>query len=217
MAQKLRPKVWEEDGGAGESTIILISLRLAGLYTPLMMDKILHSLAARNTKRPLANEGTIDGQTTYLQVRVLLHERSEQDPHTLHTSRGKIQTSLAQCNKSGLFCRVILSGPGAGGKVPDGWLMGLHQGFIPGPGRFNSSIYVPRQPLSPSIYLLPYIPDKAPQRPETDLCNKRFIVNLVLFVIGLHQLACLQKADISLGWQYNWHKIGCLCFAPRHF
>ena len=38
-----------------------------------------------------------------------------------------------------------------------------------------------------SIYL-PYIPDKAPQ----DLCNKRFIVNLVAFV-GLHR----QKADIS--------------------
>ena len=52
---------WEEDGGAGESTIILISPRLAGLYTPLMMDKILHSLGARNTQR-LANEATIDGE-----------------------------------------------------------------------------------------------------------------------------------------------------------
>ena len=50
-----------------------------------------------------------------------------------------------------------------------------------------------------SIYL-PYIPDKAPQGPEIDLCNKRFIVNLVLFV-GVHQLLLtgLQKADISLG------------------
>ena len=58
----MRPKLWEEDGGAGESTIILISPRLAGLYTPLMMDKILHSLAARNTQRPMANEATIDGE-----------------------------------------------------------------------------------------------------------------------------------------------------------
>ena len=43
-----------------------------------------------------------------------------------------------------------------------------------------------------SIYL-PYIPPhKAAQGPERDLCNKRFIVNLVAFV-GLHR----QKADIS--------------------
>ena len=77
--------------------------------------------------------------------------------------------------------------------MPDGWLMGLHQSFIPdGRGlEFGGSIYVQRQP-SCSIYL-PYIPCKAPQ----DLCNKRFIVNLVLFV-GVHQLASLQKADISL-------------------
>ena len=84
--------------------------------------------------------------------------------------------------------------------MPDGWLMGLHQSFIPDGRRleWGASIYVQRQP-SCSIYL-PYIPYKAAQGPEIDLCNKRFIVNLVLFV-GVHQLLLtgLQKADISLG------------------
>ena len=59
---------------------------------------------------------------------------------------------LAQHYKSTLFCRLILSGPGARGKVPDGWLMCLHQGFIPD-GRLEPSIYVQRQLLSP-LYLL---------------------------------------------------------------
>ena len=51
---------WEEDGGAGESTIILISPRLAGLYTPLMMDKILHSLQARNTQCPAKPQSMVN-------------------------------------------------------------------------------------------------------------------------------------------------------------
>ena len=57
----------------------------------------------------------------------------------------------------------------------------------------------PTSTTEPSIYLMPYIPDKAPQRPETDLCNKRFIVNLVLFVIGLHQLACRRPISLWVG------------------
>ena len=98
---------------------------------------------------------------------------------------------LAWNNKSGLFCRLILSGPEAGGEVPDGRLMGLHQGFI----QLWSRHICPTSTAQPSSIYLPYIPDKAPQ----DLCNKRFIVNLVLFV-GVHQLwACRRPISLWLG------------------
>ena len=98
---------------------------------------------------------------------------------------------LARNNKSGLFCRLILSGPEAGGEVPDGRLMGLHQGFI----QLWSRHICPTSTAQPSSIYLPYIPDKAPQ----DLCNKRFIVNLVLFV-GVHQLwACRRPISLWLG------------------
>ena len=150
----MRPKLWEEDGGAGESTIILISLRLAGLYTPLMMDKILHSLAARNTSDHWPTKA--QSMVKRLICRSEFYSMSDlsKTPILFTPPEVRYKHLLPNVTNPAFFARVILSGPGAGGKVPDGWLMGLHQGFIPA-GRFNSSIYVPRQPLSPSIYLCP--------------------------------------------------------------
>ena len=95
----------EEDGGGGESTIILISPRLAGLYTPLMMDKILHSLRARNTQR-LPNEPAIGGERLISRSEFYSMSDLSKTP-VLFTPPEVRDPNIAQYNKSTLFCLVI--------------------------------------------------------------------------------------------------------------